>query len=75
MKDTKPVVCVSEFVEEAHIELLILQIGWFEFVEVDLVDGSESEIDFSFSSFLADIVFQFDVSCMIKQNLRFKYFK
>ena len=75
MKDTKPVVCVSEFVEEAHIELLILQIGWFEFVEVDLVDGSESEIDFSFSSFLADIVFQFEVSCMIKQNSHFEYFK
>ena len=75
MKDTKPVVCVSEFVEEAHIESLILQIGWLEFVEADVVDGLESEIDFSFSSFLADIVFQFDVSCMIKQNLRFKYFK
>ena len=68
-----PVVCVSEFVEEAHIELLILQIGWFEFVEADLVDDLASEIDFSFSSFLADIVFQFDVFCIIKQNLQFEY--
>ena len=68
-----PVVCVSEFVEEAHIELLISHIGWFEFVEADLIDGLASEIDFSFSSFLADIVFQFDVFCIIKQNLQFEY--
>ena len=74
MKDTMPVVCVSEFVEEAHIELLILHIGWFEFVEADLVDDLASEIDFSFSSFLADIVFQFDVSCLINENLLFEYF-
>ena len=69
-----PVVCASEFVEEAHIELLILHIGWFEFVEADLVDDLASEIDFSFSSFLADIVFQFDVSCLINENLLFEYF-
>ena len=66
-----PVVCVSEFVAEAHIELLVLQNGWFVFVEADLVDGLESSIDFSFSSFLADIVFQFDISCLINENLLF----
>ena len=69
VKDKKPVVYVSEFVEEARIELVILQIGWFEFVEVgDL----ESEMNFSFSSFLADIVFQFEP--MIKKNSQFQYF-
>ena len=72
VKDKKPVVYVSEFVEGARIELVILQIGWFEFVEVDLVDDLESEMNFSFSSFLADIVFQFEP--MIKKNSQFQYF-
>ena len=69
VKDKKPVVYVSEFVEEARIELVILQIGWFELVEVD---DLESEMNFSFSSFLADIVFQFEP--MIKKNSQFQYF-
>ena len=73
MKDKKPVVYVSEFVEEARIELVILQIGWFEFVEVDLVDDLESEMNFSFSSFLADIVFQFEP--MVKKFYTFNIFK
>ena len=60
VKDKMPVVYVSEFVEEARTELVILQIGWFELVEVDLADDLESEMNFSFSSFLADIVFQFE---------------
>ena len=60
MKDKKPVVYVSEFVEGVRSEFGVLQIDWFEFVEIDLVDGLESEMNFSFSSFLADNVFQFD---------------
>ena len=73
VKDKMPVVYVSEFVEEARTELVILQIGWFEFVEVDLVDDLESEMNFSFSSFLADIVFQFEP--MIKKFHSFNIFK
>ena len=73
VKDKKPVVYVSEFVEEARIELVILQIGWFEFVEVELVDDLESEMNFSFSSFLADYVFQ--VEPMIKNFQTFNIFK
>ena len=72
VKDKKPVVYVSEFVEGARIELVILQIGWFEFVEVDLVDDLESEMNFSFSSFLADIVFQFEP--MIKKEFTVSIF-